>query len=177
MTWSCGSLEPTPLVHLERIDARYTKPSEDECWVWTGCLNHDGYGQASAGYVDKKQKMIYTHRAMYELHVGQIPLNLTIDHLCRNPACGNPKHLRILTISENISHGDSANGRKTHCPQGHEYTDENTYYWKQKNGGTMRQCRTCIKERGRRRHAKAKAKKQAAQGRFVLSQLVPTSAK
>ena len=177
MTWSCGSLEPTSLVHLERIDARYDKPSEDECWNFTGYLNPDGYGQAAAGSVNGKQKMILTHRAMHELHVGQIPLDMTIDHLCRNRACGNPKHLRILTLSENISHGDSANGRKTHCPQGHEYTDENIYYWKQKNGGLGRQCRTCRRERDHRRYVKTKAKKQAAQGRFVLSQLVPTSAK
>ena len=175
MKWSAGSLEPTPLVYLERVDARHDKPSEDECWVCTGYLNPDGYGRANAGRVGGKKKMIYTHRAMYELHVGQIPLDLTIDHLCRNRACGNPKHLRILTLSDNARDGENA--RKTHCPHGHEYTDENTYYWKQKNGGPGRQCRTCVKERGRRRYAKAKAKKQAAQGRFVLSQLVPTSAK
>ena len=173
MNWSAGSVEPTPLLYLERIDARYDKPSEDDCWVWTGYLNHNGYGQAHGGYVNGKQKMIRTHRAMYELYVGQIPLNLTIDHLCRNRACGNPKHLRILTVSENSK--DGGNARKTHCPHGHEYTDENTYYWKQKNGGPGRQCRTCKRERNRRDYAKAKAKKQAAQGRFVLSQLVPTS--
>jgi len=177
VNWSAGSLDPTPLLYLERIDARYDKPSENECWVWTGSLNLDGYGQANAGYVDGKQKKIYTHRAMYELYVGQIPLDLTIDHLCRNRACGNPKHLRILTISENISDGESANARKTRCPQGHEYTVENTRHSKQKNGGLARRCRACDQERHRRRHAKAKAKKQAAQGRFVLSQLVPTSAK
>ena len=175
MNWSAGSLEPTPLVYLERVDARHDKPSEDECWIWTGYLNHNGYGGAYAGKVNGKQKMIRTHRAMYELHVGQIPLDLTIDHLCRNRVCGNPKHLRILTLSENSK--DGGNARRTHCPQGHEYTDENTYYSKQSNGGPMRQCRTCVKERGRRDKAKAKAKKQAAQGRFVLSQLVPTSAK
>ena len=176
MKWSAGSLEPTELLYLERIDARYDKPSDDECWVWTGYLKPSGYGHAHAGYVNGKQKMILTHRAMYELYVGQIPLDLTIDHLCRNRACGNPKHLRILTLSENISDGESANARKTHCPQGHEYTDENTYYNKQANGRLFRQCRTCVKERRRRDYAKAKAKKQAAQGRFVLSQLVPTSA-
>ena len=175
MNWSCGSLEPTPLLYLERIDARYTKPSENECWVWTGYLMRGGYGRAYAGKVNNKKKMILTHRAMYELYVGQIPLDLTIDHLCRNPACGNPKHLRILTISENSR--DSGNARKTHCPQGHEYTDENTYYSKRKNGGLRRHCRACHRESDRRSRAKAKAKKQAAQGRFVLSQLVPTSAK
>ena len=175
MTWSCGSLEPTPLLYLERIDARYTKPSEDECWVWTGYLRPDGYGKAHAGKIDGKYKLIRTHRAMYELYVGQIPLNLTVDHLCRNRACGNPKHLRILTLSENCK--DNGFATKTHCPQGHEYTYENTYYHKRKNGWVQRHCRACDRERARRYRAKAKAKKQAAQGRFVLSQLVPTSAK
>lgn len=174
MNWSYGSLEPTPLLYLERIDARYDKPSEDECWIWTGYSSPAGYGSANAGYVNGKQKKIRTHRAMYELYVGQIPLDLTIDHLCRNRACGNPKHLRILTISENCS--DNGQARRTHCPQGHEYTDENTYYGKQANGWSNRQCRACQREKIRRRRAKAKAKKQAAQGRFVLSQLVPTSA-
>ena len=159
MTLSYGSLEPTPLLYLERIDARYTKPSEDECWVWTGYLNSSGYGHAHAGYVNGKQKMILTHRAMYELYVGQIPLDLTIDHLCRNRACGNPKHLRILTLSENSS--DNGNARKTHCPQGHEYTDENTYYQKQANGKLWRNCRACDRESSRR-YAKAKAKNHAA---------------
>ena len=175
MTWSAGSLEPTSLVHLKRIDARYTKPSEDECWNYTGYLQPSGYGLAYAGRVGGKQKMILTHRAMYELYVGQIPLNLTIDHLCRNRACGNPKHLRILTISENSK--DNGFATRTHCPHGHEYTVENTYHGKQTNSGPQRQCRTCQRGHARRYYAKTKAKKQAAQGRFVLSQLVPTSAK
>ena len=175
MKWSAGSLEPTSLVHLERIDARYDKPSEDECWVWTGYLNPKGYGRAPAGKVSDKAKSILTHRAMYELYVGQIPINLTIDHLCRNRACGNPKHLRILTLSENSR--DNGYATRTHCPHGHEYTDENTRYSKQKDGRLFRHCRTCNREWQRRYLAKIKAKKQAAQGRFVLSQLVPTSAK
>ena len=175
MKWSYGSLEPTPLLYLERIDALYTKPSENECWVWTGYLKPDGYGQAHAGSVNGKKKTMGTHRAMYELYVGQIPLDLTIDHLCRNRACGNPKHLRILTISENCS--DNGHVRPTHCKRGHEFTVENTGYQKSKGGGHKRFCRACQRERHRQSYAEAKAKKQAAQGRFVLSQLVPTSAK
>ena len=154
-TWSCGSLEPTPLHCLERIDARYDKPSEDECWVWTGYLTPSGYGQASGGYANGKEKKIRTHRAMYELYVEQIPLDLTIDHLCRNRACGNPKHLQILTIWENCRNNNWA--IRTRCSQGHEYTDKNTYYGKQSNGGPKRECRACKRESRRRYKAKLKA--------------------
>ena len=158
-TWSCGSLEPTPLEYLERIDARHDKPSEDECWNYTGPLRPDGYGNtAHAGRVNGKKKRIATHRAMYELYVGQIPLDLTIDHMCRNRACGNPKHLRILTIWENCRNNRWA--IRTHCSKGHEYTDENTYYGKQRksNGGPMRECRACKRAQAKgRRNAKQKA--------------------
>ena len=155
-TLSCGSLEPTLPIYLERIDARYDKPGIDKCWVWTGYLDSHGYGYANVGYVNGKQKMIGTHRAMYELYIGQIPLNLTVDHLCRNRACGNPKHMQILTFSENLKI-KNANAKKTHCPHGHEYTDENTYYGKQSNGGPQRQCRTCVSKNQRKYHAKLKA--------------------
>ena len=154
-TWSCGSLEPTLPIYLERIAARYYKPGIDKCWIWMGRLVN-GYGYANVGYVNGKQKMIGTHRAMYELYIGQIPLNLTVDHLCRDRACGNPKHMRILTLSENLK-SKNANAKKTHCSRGHEYTDENTYYGKQSNGGPQRQCRTCGNKRQREYNAKRKA--------------------
>jgi len=153
-TWSYGSLEPTPLHWLERTDARYDKPSEDECWIWTGPVDKDGYGRTYAGKRNRKNKSMMAHRAMHELYIGQIPLNLTVDHLCRNRACGNPKHLRILTLMENSK--DNGFATKTHCPHGHEYTVENTGYGKRKNGALQRKCRTCINKRAREYQAKLK---------------------
>ena len=44
---------------------------------------------------------------------------------------------------------------KTHCPAGHEYTEENTYIIKRAGGRTARQCKTCTR-------AKAAAKRKAA---------------
>jgi len=41
------------------------------------------------------------------------------------------------------------NAQKTHCPQGHEYTPENTMTF---NG--MRSCRQCMNERSGRYHRK-----------------------
>jgi hypothetical protein len=45
--------------------------------------------------------------------------------------------------SYTTSRGPTIGNRKTHCPQGHEYTPENTYY--RANGA--RHCRTCMRER------------------------------
>jgi hypothetical protein len=44
---------------------------------------------------------------------------------------------------------------KTHCPAGHEYTEENTYVIKRAGGRTARQCKTCTR-------AKAAARRKAA---------------
>jgi hypothetical protein len=42
--------------------------------------------------------------------------------------------------------------KKTHCKQGHEYTPENSYTFKEKDGRTHRRCWTCQKERDRARY-------------------------
>lgn len=48
---------------------------------------------------------------------------------------------------------------KTHCPAGHEYTEENTYIIKRSGGRTARQCKTCTRARAA---ASAEAKRKAA---------------
>lgn len=42
------------------------------------------------------------------------------------------------------------NAAKTHCPKGHEYTEENTYRWKKTNGTKCRVCKECERLRRRR---------------------------
>lgn len=55
------------------------------------------------------------HRLAYELHVGPIAPRFTIDHLCRNRDCVNPKHLEAGSHSQNIIRAV----RGTTCRRGH----------------------------------------------------------
>jgi HNH endonuclease len=110
------------------------------CLEWTGYLIR-GYGQFSVGQLNGRTVQARVHRWLYERWVGPIPKALTIDHLCRNKRCVNPKHLEAVTRAENVLRGEAPsaqNARKTHCKNGHEFTPENTI-WR----ADGRSCRSC----------------------------------
>ena len=106
-------------------------------------------------------KTIAAHRFVWEQIMGKsIPDGMQIDHVCHGEAvkhsqcqggvcrhrrCCNPKHLELVTASENTKRQDHAERRKTHCPKGHEYTEENTA---RRSG--RRFCKQCERERIRR---------------------------
>jgi len=110
-----------------------------ECWEFSGKASNRGYYQFRLP--DGTQPP--AHRVSYEFFRGAIPEGLHLDHLCRNPCCVNPEHLEPVTIKENLNRGIHKNAVKTHCPQGHEYSEENTHY--DPNG--HRRCRLCQRQR------------------------------
>jgi len=120
----------------DRIERKISPEPNTGCWLWAGGDAGEGYG---ASYHNKKVKR--AHIVVYELLVGPVPQGLTLDHTCRVRCCVNPDHLEPVTRVVNIMRGEGAcakHARKTHCPQGHEYTRENTQLWK-----TYRYCKAC----------------------------------
>lgn len=89
------------------------------------------------------------HRVAYELFKGPIGVGLTLDHTCRNTSCVNPSHMDQTTVRDNVRRG--SNSLKKRCPNNHEYSEENTIRRRGK-----RECRTCERERSRRRRLEAK---------------------
>jgi len=106
------------------------------CWEWKAST-WNGYGRFGLnGTVE------YVHRLSYEDKHGTIPKGLVINHLCRNRGCVNrEKHLEVITRGKNVQIGlvGLKNRLKTHCPQGHEYSKENTYF----HPKGRRVCKTC----------------------------------
>jgi hypothetical protein len=124
-------MSPRPPRFWENVD------KSGECWIWTAALDQDGYGKCRYGGSVQR-----AHRVAWDMLVGPIPDGLHLDHLCRVRACVNPMHLEPVTNRVNLLRGDThaaRNAAKTHCPKGHEYTDENT----QRKSNGSRICRTC----------------------------------
>jgi hypothetical protein len=116
--------------------------------MWTGATSNGGYAWFRHGEDSG------AHRVAYRWLVGDIPDGLHLDHLCRNVACVNPYHLDPVPAAVNSRRAAQA---QTACKHGHDYDEGNTAY--DRHG--YRYCRTCAREKQRRRNARLR---EAARG-------------
>ena len=133
----------------------------DHCWLWQGLVSGHGYGR-----LPWRQMNFTAHRISYELHYGSFPSWLLVLHRCDTRLCCRPDHLFLGTHQDNVDdmiakghyrrepRGPSL---RTHCKQGHEYTEENTYHHPV-NG---RLCRECTRIKTRRKKKERRAHKRA----------------
>jgi ferredoxin-like protein FixX len=117
----------------ERFWAKVAPCPMSGCWLWTGAVNHKGYG------LFETDSTSVPHRFAYMMLIGEIPPKLQTDHRCRVRCCVNPAHLELVTNQENVRR---AKALITHCPAGHPYDEQNTFVYA-KNGSVNRSCRKC----------------------------------
>ena len=124
------------------------------CWLWIGALQprrHGAYG------VFQKLGATTSHNAhtfAYEFLRGPVPPRLELDHTCRNTQCVNPAHLEAVTRRVNLLRSYNMvaiNAKKTQCPHGHAYDENNTGLSITKEGYRLRYCRACRQQRARTR--------------------------
>jgi hypothetical protein len=135
------------------------------CWIWDGATKTKSrYGSFGFG---KRSFSVPAHCAAWRLLRGEVPAGLQLDHLCRRRNCVNPEHLEPVTCGENIRRGDAPKlagtwqRARTHCPQGHEYSIENTY---RHPGTNYRSCRICRESRERAKLKRRTTKTHCAKG-------------
>lgn len=123
---------------VDRLVEKISPEPFSGCWLWTASVNNQGYGVIGRG--GHNGGMALAHRVMYLATYGSISEGLILDHLCRVRSCVNPKHLEAVTYKQNSQRGNGGKNwaAKTHCPQGHAYTAENTYLYRGR-----RSCRAC----------------------------------
>lgn len=121
--------------------SRTLSPDSNGCCIWIGPTAGKGYGKFGRQWA---------HRWIYEYFYGAIPVGYHIHHKCEYKVCVNIDHLVVVTNYENnLASSTTLISKmlaKTHCPSGHAYDEENTYFW---TDGS-RYCRMCMRLSNRR---------------------------
>ncbi|WP_258933215.1 HNH endonuclease [Nesterenkonia pannonica] len=71
------------------------------CWEWGGLRDANGYGYIRRR-IDGSRHFYLTHRLSALLLRSEEIEGRVVDHLCHNPPCMNPDHLRATTHDENM---------------------------------------------------------------------------
>lgn len=147
----------------ERFLAKVEISDSDDCWLWNGSTNGQGYGSFWDG-----TRLVGAHRWAYQEYVGSIPDGAFVMHICDVSMCVNPEHLTTGSHIDNMA-DMRAKGREAHrfrdqCPNGHAYADDNYRVMvHSKDGHEYRKCLICERD-ARRRHRATHLEQEASAG-------------
>lgn len=89
---------PKPKSNEERFWEKVDKSGgPSACWPWTASCSGSGYGTFDVAGASKR-----AHRVVWEMELGPIPEGMCVMHVCDNPPCCNPAHLRLGTHADNM---------------------------------------------------------------------------
>jgi hypothetical protein len=120
-----------------------TRWDESGCLLWAGARTSLGYGLSHWN-----GRLGLAHRAAYEHYIGPLPFGrkTVIHHVCNNPSCVWPLHLKLATQRENLLAGattlNSRNASKRYCSNGHLFSNDNVRV----APSGQRVCRACKRE-------------------------------
>lgn len=84
------------MIHPSRVESFWKKvdvKKDDECWLWKGAINADGYGTYNQNGANSKT--LLCHRISYQLSFGELADTHFVRHSCSNRHCVNPAHLLV----------------------------------------------------------------------------------
>lgn len=126
----------------------------DGCWISRYSVASHGYAQIgwsipkAARTGRSRNAMVLAHRASWTHFHGQVPLGMTVDHLCKVRRCVNPEHLRLLPNYENARRVDGADWPIGFCKRGHPNSELRACSGSR--GRPSVECRVCRTARIRR---------------------------
>jgi len=95
---------------LSAVDHFWSKVDQragpDGCWPWTGHIHKViGYGCCPVPNSDGEWATEFTHRVALFLTTGEWSerYKTCVRHLCDNPPCCNPAHLRLGSLKDNTA--------------------------------------------------------------------------
>ncbi len=86
---------------IERILEKASRVPFSGCWIFTGAVNHFGYGIVGTG--GRGMPTDRAHRITYRHFCGEIPSGMFVCHTCDVPSCCNPDHLFLGTNQDNVN--------------------------------------------------------------------------
>lgn len=127
---------------IKRLDRDKYILQPEGCWLWAGYCLDGGHGQMQI-----EGKTYLVHRISLYVY-SNFDLNGELDALhkreCKRKNCFNPEHLYAGTDYDNqrdtVALKTHVSSKKTHCPQGHPYSEENTG-----DSCGRRRCKTCAR--------------------------------